>query len=556
MYSWKISSEFLYDHKFTLLIFLIFTALAYPLESIAVPQMYSKFFENLNQKTSPKTVLRFLLLIALLLLVVKISDAIIHYIESKMIPLFNEYILNYIYSNLLIKYQNNYSELELGKLISRINTIPTIMRELSTDITIWVFPKVVAVIIINLYFFYLSPQLGLVSLVMIVIMFVINFNMSKKCIPLSFSRHHLLEKNSEEVQDKLSNLSSIYSSGKMKDEIRNYVLGTRKYSSKYKENLDCVNQIRYVNGALDILLFVVLNGFTSYLYFQKTISFGVLMSIFITVIYYLPCISTISSSLPDIVHYLGVLSETDEFLKDIYDQYKEINTKPDIEIESGDIRIQNLTFQYPDQPALFKNFHLHIPHQQKICIAGHSGNGKSTLVKLMMGYYPVSKNMIFLDGKDIASHDPNSIRKNISYVNQNNKLFNGTIYENIQYGNKLSKQQIDQLVKKFKIQNIYNNLPKGFDSDVGVQGGNLSGGQKQMVHILRALSNPSPIIILDEPTSAIDPKNKNIVLQVIQELSKNSTLILITHDESIMNLCDRIVKINHGKIVEDKLYQK
>ncbi len=555
MYSWKISKEFLQENKWTLLLFLFFTATAYPLESIAVPQLYSKFFENLKQNTSPKKIIQFLVMIAILLSIVKVSDGIIHHIESKLIPQFNEYILNYIYTNLLIKYQNNFTDLELGKIISRINTIPTIMRELSTDITIWVFPKFVAVVIIQCYFFYLNSQLGLVSLIMILIMFAINYYLSKRCIPLSFSRHDLLEKNSEEVQDKLSNLSSIYATGKMKHEIKNYVLGTKKYASKYTENLKCVNTIRYINGVFDIILFLVLNGFTAYLYFKKKISFGILMSIFITVIYFLPCISTISASLPDIVHYMGVLSKTDDFLKEIHGQYKGLESKPSIQLQTGDIEVRNLHFQYENQQALFRNFSLHIPDKQKVCLIGHSGNGKSTLIKLLMGYYQIPENSVFLDSKDIMKYDVNSLRSQISYVNQNNRLFNGTIYENIQYGNQLSKQQIDQLVHKFQIQDIFSNLPDGFNSDCGVQGSNLSGGQKQIIHILRSLSTPKKIIILDEPTSAIDPKNKNTILQVIQELSKQSTLILITHDESIMKICDRVIKMEKGRIVEDKLYQ-
>ncbi len=551
-YSWKISKEFLLKNKHNIILFLVFTALAYPLEAIAIPQLYSRFFEDLNQKTKPIIVVRYMLMIAFLLLIVKVSDGIIHHLESKMIPNFNEYILNYIYTNILLKHQNNFSEIELGKLISRINTIPTILRELSTDITIWVFPKVIAIIIINIYFFYLNTQLGLVSVIMIIITWTINFLMCRKCIPLSNMRHSLLEKNSEDVQDKLSNLMTIYSSGKLREEINGYMKGTRKYSSKYKENLECVNNIRYINGGLDILLFVILNGFTAYLYFKKKISFGILMSIFITVIYYLPCITNISSSLPDIVHYLGVLSEVDGFLGEIYDQHKEVTDKPKLKLQTGEIVIKNLNFGYEGREKLFNNFNLEIGNGEKVCIHGNSGNGKSTLIKLIMGYYSLPSNTIFLDYKDISKYDVNSVRSEISYVNQNNKLFNGTIYENIQYGNTVSKKEIDDLVHKFGIQGIYDNLPNGFESDVGVQGADLSGGQKQLIHILRALCKPKKIIILDEPTSAIDPRNKNTVINVIKELSKNSTVILITHDESIMRLCNRMIKLDNGQIVEDK----
>lgn len=555
-FAFKITSEFLKDYKILVILFLVFTILAYPLESIAIPQIYSKFFESLNSKSDiKKKIIYYLTLIAVLLIIVKVSDSIIHYVESIIIPKFNEYILNYIYRNILIKYQNNYTDIELGKLISRINTIPTIMRELSTDITIWVFPKVIAILIINAYFFYLNPYLGLVSLSSIIIIYSINYFMSKKCIPSSNLRHHLLEENSEEVQNKLYNLFSIYSSGNVNKEIREYYQKTNKYSQKYKENLECVNSIRYMNSIFDILLFLLLNGFTSYLYLTKKISFGLLMAIFITVIYYLPCISTISSSLPDLVHYIGVLNETDKFLEEIYTKDDDIKKKPKIKINSGKIEFKDLSFGYNKNELLFKHLNLTILDKQKVCIIGHSGNGKSTLIKLLMGYYPVKNNSIYLDGKDINDFDLNHLRSQISYVNQNNKLFNGSIYQNIQYGNQLSKEDIDKLVHKLEIKNIYSNLKNGFESDVGIGGDKLSGGQKQLVHILRAFGNKNKIIILDEPTGAIDPENKQTILKVLKELSKNSTMILITHDESIMNMCDRIIKIEKGKVVSDKTYQ-
>lgn len=553
----KITKDFLYEYQTMVVIFIVFTILAYPLEAIAIPQLYSKFFENLNEKTKSKTIIYFLVLIALLLIVVKVSDSIIHWVESIIIPKFNEYILNYIYTNLLIKYQNNYTDLELGKIVSRINTIPTILRELSTDITIWILPKAIAIIIINIYFYILNPGLGLLTTLSLVIIYTINYYKCKMCLVSSNERHHLLEKNSEEVQNKLSNLLSIYSSGNVQNELKEYYKQTTKYTTKYKENLDCINHIRHLNSIFDILIFVLLNGYTTYLYIHRKISFRLLMAIFITVIYLLPCISTISASLPDLIHYVGVIKEVDPFLGEIHNDKSLTKLKPVIKLQTGDIRIEDLDFGYLPNTKLFNKFNLHIKDGDKVCIIGHSGNGKSTLIKLIMGLYPIeSPGVILLDYKDITKYDLNSIRSQISYVNQNNKLFNGTIYQNIQYGNKFTKKDIDELMNRLGVHTIFANLHKGLNSDVGVNGDKLSGGQKQLVHILRAFGNKNKIVILDEPTGAIDPENKNLIIKVLKELCKNSTMILITHDESIMNICDRIIKIEKGRIESDKIYRQ
>jgi len=261
--------------------------------------------------------------------------------------------------------------------------------------------------------------------------------------------------------------------------------------------------------------------------------------------------------MPNIIQYYGTLSAVDNFIEDLYIISKKNannanNTKSSNNIiKNGNIIINNLNFAYNKNKKLFKNFYLTIKDKEKVAIIGPSGNGKSSLIKIIMGYYSVSNNTIFIDDKDINSYNLNDLRKQISYVNQNSKLFNKSVYENIQYGNDSTKDDIDNLCKKIKIDNIFKNLKNGLETNVGIDGNNLSGGQRQLVHILRCICQKNKIVILDEPTSAIDKENTNNIINIIDELSKNSTLILITHDESILSLVDRVIKLDSGEIISD-----
>ena len=174
-----------------------------------------------------------------------------------------------------------------------------------------------------------------------------------------------------------------------------------------------------------------------------------------------------------------------------------------------------------------------------------------------MGYFKAPNNCIFIDGKDINNHNSESIRKQITYINQNTKLFNETIYYNIKYGNNLTIEEIDELINKFKLNTIFLNLDNGFNTNVGVNGDKLSGGQKQIIQLLRAFgqnsknTNKNKIIILDEPTASVDPKTKEIIIEIINYFSVNCTLILVTHDISNLKLINRYIKISKGKIIED-----
>ena len=165
-----------------------------------------------------------------------------------------------------------------------------------------------------------------------------------------------------------------------------------------------------------------------------------------------------------------------------------------------------------------------------------------------MWYYKVDDNTIFIDGQDINKYNLASLRSQITFINQNNKLFNKTIYENIQYGNDLSKNSIDNYIIKYKLDQVFKNLPNGFNTNCGVNGDSLSGGQKQIIQLLRSTNKNNKIIILDEPTSALDHKTKNIILDIIKDLSKNSTLIIITHDNINYELVNKTIKIINGII--------
>ena len=270
--------------------------------------------------------------------------------------------------------------------------------------------------------------------------------------------------------------------------------------------------------------------------------------------FYLQCISSVMTSLPDYTNHVGIIKSVDEFLGML--EHKEDNRESMV-ITKGDISIKNLSFAYDNKNEIFNNFSLNIKHGEKIGILGESGNGKSTLIKLIMGYFKSPNNSIFIDGKDINNHNSESIRKQITYINQNTKLFNETIYNNIKYGNNLTNEQIDELINKFKLNTIFLNLDNGFNTNVGVNGDKLSGGQKQIIQLLRAFGQNSKnttqnkIIILDEPTAAVDPKTKEIIIEIINYFSVNCTLILVTHDISNLKLVNRYIKISKGKIIED-----
>jgi len=264
--------------------------------------------------------------------------------------------------------------------------------------------------------------------------------------------------------------------------------------------------------------------------------------------------------MPYLIHCYGILLSVDHFIEDLYkielnNNLQKKNTNIKIKkLNNGIIIINNLSYGYEKESYLFKNFYLTIKNNEKVALVGKSGNGKSSLIKLIMGYYKIPNNTIFIGNEDINTFNLNDLRNQVSYVNQNNKLFNLSLLENIQYGNNMSREDIINICKKIKVDNIFKNLKNGLDTNVGIEGNNLSGGQRQLVHILRCIAKKNKIVILDEPTSAIDKDNTIYIINAIKELSLNSTVILITHDETLLSFVDRIITLDSGKIISD-VYQ-
>jgi ABC-type multidrug transport system fused ATPase/permease subunit len=499
------------------------------------------------------------MIIIVTLLIIYFSNCATYYIDAFLVPDLHKYIIDYIFKNIVLKHENNYTDIELGKVISILSSIPGVYKEIFIDL-IYLLPKILVVLIVNIYFFYIDYRLGSVALIILFLFFIDNIYYIFQCSKLSEERYGLYQNLSENTQDKLSNLFSIYSNANTNKEILSYKKLLNNYSNKFKDNLFCSFKSTIFSTILIIINYILLNGITVYLYVKNIISLTSVIAIFITIIYYTPPLESISNSVPKLIHNIGILLNSNNFIKDLKETNLSLqNTlkKRQKEIKNGIITINNLNFSYnkDDNKKLFDNFYLTIKNNQKIAIIGSSGNGKSTLIKLIMCYYNVPNGTIFIDSEDVNNFDLTDLRSQIGYVQQNSKLFNTTLLKNLQYGNNMSEKDIIELLQKMKLDNIFKNLKNGLDTDVGIEGNNLSGGQRQLVHIFRAIAKNNKIIILDEPTSAIDKENTTNIINIFKKL-KDRTLILITHDETLLPYVDRVITIDSGKIIDDKYLNK
>ena len=220
----------------------------------------------------------------------------------------------------------------------------------------------------------------------------------------------------------------------------------------------------------------------------------------------------------------------------------------------GEILIKNLNFKYDGNDKGVKDINLSISPGQKICITGPSGAGKSTLFSLLIRLREIDKGEIQIDGNNIQDIKMNSLRKIIGYVPQEPYLFSTTIKENISIGSqKFSEEEIVKASKSANAHKFIEELEKGYGTVVGTAGSTLSGGQRQRIALARAYLLNTPILLLDEPSSHLDIENVQKIETVIRELSKNKTVIEITHNKEKLLNSDYVILMDGGEIIESGL---
>lgn len=236
----------------------------------------------------------------------------------------------------------------------------------------------------------------------------------------------------------------------------------------------------------------------------------------------------------------------------------------------GNINFDHVSFYYPHtdfnvdyinekegeeelnkKPAL-DDLNLNFKSGLSYALVGHSGSGKTTIFKLLLRFYDVTSGKISIDGYDIKDLSFRTLRNNISLVNQDVKLFDETIYNNIKYSRpNASREEIIKAAEMANVDEFVRDLENGYDTIVGPNGALLSGGQKQRISIARALLKNSPILLLDEATSALDPISEELIQNSLKLLMKGKTTIIIAHRLTTITNCDHIFVFENGRLMEE-----
>ncbi|WP_151748836.1 ABC transporter ATP-binding protein [Acinetobacter lactucae] len=346
---------------------------------------------------------------------------------------------------------------------------------------------------------------------------------------------------------------------------------SNKYLNSYKDYLNIIDKnsrrtqlawTRYYDTSIQsslitTLIFITTLGAITFLAYKKLLAGSMTTGDFVLMVTYV-------LQLVKPIEAIGqVLRQIDQS-KNLLDNFNKINNLDEEgELWKGKGKVDNKTsivfdnvsFTYPGkEKSSITNISFKIKEKQKVAVVGPTGAGKSTLIKLLSGFYDNYSGKILLGDTNIQSLDIKSIRENISVISQESNIYNLPIWQNITIGTDYSKDDAIRVAKEIGIDKFISVLPEGYDTVAGEHGVKFSGGERQRIALARAILRKSSIILLDEPTSSLDVKTENNIMNLIFDIFKDKTILIIAHRlQSIVNV-DKIFVVDNGAIVEEGSY--
>jgi ATP-binding cassette, subfamily B, putative efflux pump len=305
-----------------------------------------------------------------------------------------------------------------------------------------------------------------------------------------------------------------------------------------------------VNTITDIAPLIVI-GYSAYLVIHGSLTLGTMIAFFAYIDKLYNPLRRLVNSSTTLTQSFASMDRVFEFLDVKYDIVDTTDAKECKDVK-GDVTFENVQFTYNESEELIlRDINLNVKKGETIAFVGMSGGGKSTLVSLIPRFYDVTGGKILLDGVDIRQFKVQTLRDKIGVVFQDNILFSESVRDNILLGKPgASDEEVIQAAKAANAHDFILNLTSGYDTKVGERGVKLSGGQKQRVAIARVFLRNPPILILDEATSALDLESEHNIQESLDELAKERTTFIVAHRLSTITHANRIVLIEHGRIVE------
>ena len=517
------------------------------IQSYGITTVTSKIIDTIKDGNKPDVYYLFKVFMGL-----SVAYLVINYIfktfQNKLLTKLWQWIKNELVRLILINNNENFGSKNFISMITPITRIASVCYMIISDLISFVLPILTFLIVIISYFLYHNPMMGILFLVANVIIILYFIAVCRNIMDKDEVYEKTAAKYEFHILEILNNIDRIIYRGQTDQEISKLTELMKDTIKEAYEFYSCTNFHGFImNSFVYVVIFAVLNSNIT-AYYDKRLDLVMFITFLSIIILYREKMAIVIQQIQDFIEFFGRMNGVLDTFSEVKNIYKIPYNPSELKFEK--LRFENVSFKYDtSDKQVFNNFNLVLnTNDHKIIgVTGISGRGKSTFMKLLLKMYKNYEGDIYIDDKNIKEIDPDYIRANITYVNQNSKLFDKIIIDNMMYGcsnNEACYQHLETIIKKYpKINELFQKMDI-YKKRSGPLGENLSGGQRQVVNIISGLINPSKILLLDEPTNALDGELKQNVLDVINEFRNyKQCIIIITHDTSVYSLFNEKIEI-------------
>lgn len=490
------------------------------------------------------------------------GQMLLFYISSSVLTLLINFLMMKVGRNIarqmrsdvfykLMKLPVNYFDRNAaGDIISRVSyDIDVLSTSISTDI-VQIMTSLITVAGSLFMMLLISPLLSLMVLITIPLSIFYTRYMGKKTRPLFARRSAAYGKMNGYVEEMFSGQKTIQAYAREDAVLNKFESINQEASEAFYLANHYGMTIGPTMNSINNLGLALLGMFGSILYLKDLVSLAQISSFVLYSRKFSGPINEIANIINEIYSALAAAERVFRLL-DEAEEAKDVENAGKLANVQGNVEIKNVSFGYVPEKIILQNFNLKADAGKLIAIVGPTGAGKTTIINLLMRFYDVNAGEIMVDGQEIRSLTRESLRRAYAMVLQDTWLFNGTIYENIAYGKEnATRDEVVAAAKAARIHHYIMQLPKGYDTVISEDGGNISKGQKQMLTIARAMLYDARMLILDEATSNVDTGTERRIQSAMRELMKDKTCFVIAHRLSTIQNADLILVVNGGNIVE------
>lgn len=442
-----------------------------------------------------------------------------------------------------------------GSLISKLTRIGGAVERMTDTIVFNFAPLVLQLTVAVFSLVYFSWIPAVITVVTIMLFISYSFFLQKISEKANVEANLAEDAEKANISDVLTNIESVKCFGK-----ENFVKSKYKKISEItrEKTLRLWNYFRWLDSIQTLILslgVLFLMYFTLKSFVEGQCSIGTLVFIYTV---FITLIGNLFGFVWGMRNYYRSMADFEALFRygKLENEIKDAPDAKELKIAEGDIEFEDINFRYGTRTIL-KNFSLKIPREKKIALVGHSGSGKTTVIKLLYRLHDVNSGKISIDGKDIKEFGQESLRAEMSIVPQECVLFNDTIYNNVAFSKpNATRDEVLKAIKFAQLDRIIKDFPKKEHTVVGERGVKLSGGEKQRVSIARAILADRKVLILDEATSQLDSHTEHEIQEDLKELMKGRTSIVIAHRLSTIMSADKIIVMERGKIVQEGTHRQ